>query len=86
MPTSLEWILIVFSSLVILSVLTIKLSNRIGIPALVLFLAIGMLAGSDGPGGMYFDNPSLVQSLGIIALVMILFSGGLDTEWTGVKS
>jgi len=79
MPTSLEWILIVFSSLVILSVLTIKLSNRIGIPALVLFLAIGMLAGSDGPGGMYFDNPSLVQSLGIIALVMILFSGGLDT-------
>jgi len=85
MPTSLEWILIVFSSLVILSVLTIKLSNRIGIPALVLFLAIGMLAGSDGPGDMYFDNPSLVQSLGIIALVMILFSGGLDTEWTGVK-
>ena len=85
MPTSLEWILIVFSSLVVLSILTIKLSNRFGIPSLVLFVAIGMLAGSDGPGGMYFDDPSLVKSLGILALIMILFSGGLDTEWTGVK-
>ncbi|HZC82767.1 MAG TPA: cation:proton antiporter, partial [Nitrospiraceae bacterium] len=85
MPTSFEWILIVFSSLIVLSILTIKLSNRFGIPSLVLFVAIGMLAGSDGPGGMYFDDPSLVKSLGIIALIMILFSGGLDTEWAGVK-
>ena len=85
MPTSLEWILIVFSSLVVLSILTIKLSNRFGIPSLVFFVAIGMLAGSDGPGGMYFDDPSLVKSLGILALILILFSGGLDTEWTGVK-
>jgi len=85
MPTSIELIFIVFSTLVILSILTIKLSNRFGIPALVLFLAIGMLAGSEGLGGIYFDNPSLVQSLGIIALVLILFAGGLDTEWTEVR-
>ena len=85
MPTSIEWIFIVFSSLVILSILTIKLSNRFGIPSLVLFVAIGMLAGSDGPGGIYFDNPSLVQTLGIIALVLILFAGGLDTKWEGVR-
>jgi cell volume regulation protein A len=84
MPTSIELIFIVFSTLVILSILTIKLSNRFGIPALVLFLAIGMLAGSDGLGGIYFDNPSLVQSMGIIALVLILFAGGLDTEWPEV--
>ena len=85
MPTSIEWIFIVFSSLVILSILTIKLSNRFGIPSLVLFLAIGMLAGSDGLGGINFDNPSLVQWLGVIALVLILFAGGLDTEWEGVR-
>ena len=85
MPTSIELIFIVFSTLVILSILTIKLSNRFGIPSLVLFLAIGMLAGSEGLGGITFDNPSLVQSLGIIALVLILFAGGLDTEWTEVR-
>ncbi|MEO8340069.1 MAG: potassium/proton antiporter [Nitrospirota bacterium] len=85
MPTSISVIFIVFSTLVILSVLTIKLSNRFGIPSLVLFLAIGMLAGSDGFGGITFDNPPLVQSLGITALVLILFSGGLDTEWAAIR-
>jgi cell volume regulation protein A len=85
MPTSIGVIFIVFSTLVILSILTIKLSNRFGIPSLVLFLAIGMLAGSDGLGGIAFDNPSLVRSLGITALVLILFAGGLDTEWAAVR-
>src|SRR4029079_15171977 len=85
MPTSLEVLLIIFSALTSLSILTIKLSVRFGIPSLVPFLVIGMLAGSDGLGGLYFDNPALVQSLGVIALVFILFSGGLDTEWEGVR-
>ena len=85
MPDSLDVTFIVFSSLIILSILTIKLSNRFGIPSLVLFLAIGMLAGSDGLGGLSFDNPSLVRSLGVTALVLILFSGGLDTEWAAVR-
>ena len=85
MPTSIEWIFIILSSLVILSVFTIKFSIRFGIPSLILFIAIGMLAGSDGPGGIEFDNPSLVQSMGITALVLILFAGGLETEWAGVR-
>ena len=85
MPASIDITFIVFSTLVILSIFTIKLSNRFGIPSLVLFLAIGMLAGSDGLGGITFDNPSLVRSLGITALVLILFSGGLDTEWAAVR-
>jgi cell volume regulation protein A len=85
MPASIAVTFIVFSTLIILSILTIKLSNRFGIPSLVLFLAIGMLAGSDGLGGIAFDNPTLVRSLGITALVLILFSGGLDTEWSAVR-
>jgi cell volume regulation protein A len=85
MPTSIELIFIVFSTLVILSILTIKLSNRFGIPALVLFLAIGMLAGSVGLGGITFYNPYLDQSRCIIALVLIIFAGGLDTEWAEVR-
>jgi cell volume regulation protein A len=85
MPYSIDVIFIVFSTLVILSIYTIKLSNRFGIPSLVLFLVIGMLAGSDGLGGISFDNPALVRSLGITALVLILFSGGLDTEWSAIR-
>ncbi len=85
MPTSIELVFIIFSALIILSILTMKLSVKLGIPSLTLFLVIGMLAGSDGVGGLYFDNPALVQTLGVIALVLILFSGGLDTEWTGVR-
>lgn len=53
---------------------------------LLLFLIIGMLAGSDGPGGIHFDNPWLAQSLGVVALVFIMFAGGLDTEWASVRS
>jgi cell volume regulation protein A len=85
MPYSIDVIFIVFSTLVILSIYTIKLSNRFGIPSLVLFLAIGMLAGSDGLGGISFDSPALVRSLGVTALVLILFSGGLDTEWSAIR-
>jgi cell volume regulation protein A len=85
MPDSIDLTFIIFSTLIILSILTIKLSNRFGIPSLVLFLAIGMLAGSDGLGVISFDNPSLVRSLGITSLVLILFSGGLDTEWSAIR-
>jgi cell volume regulation protein A len=44
-----------------------------------------MLAGSDGPGGFYFNDPGLAQTIGIIALILILFSGGLDTSWPRVR-
>jgi potassium/hydrogen antiporter len=79
-----EWLL-VSSVLLLLSILAWKISNRLGIPALLLFLGIGMLAGSDGPGGIYFDNALVAQSVGVIALAFILFAGGLDTEWKVVR-
>ena len=79
-----EWLL-VSSVLLLLSILAWKVSSRLGIPALVLFLAIGMLAGSDGPGGIYFDDALLAQSVGVVALAFILFAGGLETEWNVVR-
>ncbi len=59
--------------------------TRFGIPALLLFMAVGMLAGSDGPGGIPFDNAGLAQGLGVVSLAFILFSGGLDTLWGDVR-
>jgi cell volume regulation protein A len=73
------------SILILISVLVSKISDRFGIPALLLFLVIGMLAGSDGPGGLYFDDPALAQSIGLIAMILIMFSGGLDTKWKDVR-
>ena len=80
-----EYILLAGSILLILSIVMSRVSSRFGIPALVFFLAIGMLAGSDGPGGIYFDNVWLAKSLGIVALSIILFSGGLDTDWPSMR-
>ncbi|HPM27081.1 MAG TPA: cation:proton antiporter, partial [Methanothrix sp.] len=81
-----EYILLGVAVLLLLSVISSKASTQLGVPTLVLFLAIGMLAGSDGPGGIYFDSPWLAQSLGTLALIFILFSGGLDTKWKEAKS
>jgi potassium/hydrogen antiporter len=80
-----DYILVGISLVLLLSVFASKVSERFGIPALLLFLALGMLVGSEGPGGIYFDNPALAQSIGILALALILFSGGLSTDWDGVR-
>ena len=79
-----EWILVA-SVLLLLSILAWKISNRLGIPALLLFLGIGMLAGSEGPGGIYFDNAAMAQEVGIVALAFILFAGGLNTQWKVIR-
>ncbi len=79
-----EWLFIA-SILLLLSILAWKVSSRLGIPALLLFLVIGMLAGSDGPGGIYFDDALAAQSVGVVALAFILFAGGLETDWKAVR-
>jgi potassium/hydrogen antiporter len=82
---SLESIIIVAALLVIVSILVSKISSKLGVPVLLLFLLIGMLAGSEGIGGIEFDDPRLAQSVGVVALIFILFSGGLDTSWRSVR-
>jgi cell volume regulation protein A len=80
-----EYILLFLGLLLISSVLLSKFSSYVGIPVLLVFLVMGMFMGSEGPIGIYFDNYELVQYLSILALTIILFSGGLDTEIEKVR-
>ena len=68
-----------------LSLVAGTLSERIKMPGLILFLAIGMLAGENGPGGLQFDDAVTTNSIGTFALAFILFSGGFDTQWDDVR-
>lgn len=85
MNLTIENILLIGSLLLLVSIVAGKTSYRFGVPTLLLFLAVGMLAGSEGLGGIYFNDPQLAQFIGIVSLNFILFSGGLDTSWQAIK-
>ncbi|MDR3231065.1 MAG: potassium/proton antiporter [Synergistaceae bacterium] len=68
-----------------LSLIAGRISEKTKIPALILFLVVAMLSGSDGPGGLVFNDARLANTIGSIALAFILFSGGLDTHWPEVS-
>jgi potassium/hydrogen antiporter len=72
-------LLLVGAVLVLIGIASSKFSTRIGLPVLVLFLGVGMLAGEEGLGGIAFDNYALAHGIGTIALAIILFDGGLRT-------
>jgi cell volume regulation protein A len=82
---STEHILLISSVLLLISLVAANRAFRYGIPTLLLFLAVGMLAGSEGLGGIEFNNPVLAQFIGVVSLNFILFSGGLDTQWKAMK-
>lgn len=77
--------LLVGSIILLISILLSKSSSRFGLPILVLFLFIGMIAGSEGIGGIHFENYELTHTLSLIALCLIIFSGGIDTNLQDVK-
>ncbi|QPC84203.1 potassium/proton antiporter [Phototrophicus methaneseepsis] len=85
MDYPIQVIFLIVAVLLIASIVASKLANRFGVPALLLFILIGISIGSEGFGGIEFDNPQLTQSVGVLALVFILFSGGMDTRWQSVK-
>ena len=80
-----ENILLIGSVLLFLSIIAGKTGFKLGVPVLLLFLGIGMLFGSDGLGIVQFDNPDGAQFIGVIALSIILFSGGMDTKYAEIK-
>ncbi len=71
--------------LLLLCVVASKVTGKMGMPTLVVFLGVGLLAGSEGLGQIHFDDAKATQSLGILALSYILFSGGLDTKWKSIR-
>ena len=60
-------------------------ASRTGVPTLVAFLALGMLLGSDGPGGIDFSDEELARTVGVVCLAAILFEGGLSTSWRRLR-
>jgi potassium/hydrogen antiporter len=81
----LDYFLLGSAILILLSIIIAKVFHNLGLPTLVLFIALGMLAGSEGIGGIYFDDALTAQNIGIIALIFILFSGGLSTNLQDIK-
>lgn len=81
---SVENMLLIGSVLLIISIVVGKTGYRFGVPALLLFLLVGMFFGSDGLG-LQFNNTHQAQAIGMVALSVILFSGGMDTKIADIK-
>lgn len=78
----LDLVLLVGSVVVMVAILSARLGTRVGLPALLLFLGVGMLLGETR---INFDNPELAHALGFGALVIILAEGGLTTKWSDIR-
>ncbi|HEX5577974.1 MAG TPA: cation:proton antiporter, partial [Gemmatimonadaceae bacterium] len=83
LPTAL--FLAVFGSLLIASVIFSRATERFPVPVALIFLVIGVVAGSEGIGGIAFEDYGFAFRLGTVALVLILFDGGLNTSWDAVR-
>lgn len=83
-PLTIGWVLTVVGLLVLVSVLFSRTSERFGFPTVLLFLGLGMAAGSWLP--IEFDDYSLAFRIGTVALVLILFDGGLNTPWKTARA
>ncbi|MFZ5484765.1 MAG: potassium/proton antiporter [Pseudomonadota bacterium] len=78
--TAIDQLVLAGAALLLLAILASAASYRLGMPLLLVFLAVGMLAGEDGPGGIVFNDVEIAYSLGSVALAVILLGGGLNTR------
>ena len=78
-------ILLIVGGILAASILIGLVASKSGVPVLVAFLAFGMFLGSDGPGGIEFDDAHLARTVGVICLVAILYEGGLSTSWRRLR-
>ena len=78
-------ILLLVGAILAASVVLAFAAARTGLPVLVAFLGLGMLLGSDGPGGIDFDDADLARRVGTIGLGLILYEGGLQTSWRRLR-
>lgn len=79
-------IILLAAVLILLGIASSKISARLGLPVLVLFLFVGMIAGEQGIGGITFDNAEVAHALGTIALALILYDGGLQTQTSAIRA
>ena len=77
--------LIVVASVLFLCLMAEKLSGKVGMPALILFMGVGMLFGSDGILRIAFDDYGLAQNICLIALCFIMFYGGFNMKWSAAR-
>ncbi|HLV76469.1 MAG TPA: potassium/proton antiporter [Marinobacter sp.] len=82
---AIDQLILLAAVLILFGILSSKVSARLGLPVLVLFLLTGMLAGESGIGGIEFDSPIAAHALGTMALALILFDGGLQTPVSSIK-
>lgn len=78
-------IILITGIILLISLFSIRISKRSEIPLLIMFLLVGMLAGSEGIGKIYFDNALIAQNIGSLALMFIIFSGGLESKKEDIK-
>src|SRR5579862_3446737 len=76
---------LVAGAILLLAVVAAVATRRLRFPLLITFLGLGMLLGSEGVGGIYFDDAELARAIGIIGLIAILFEGGLTTHWREIR-
>lgn len=62
-----------------------KVIDKVGVPALLIFIVLGMMFGSDGIFNIYFDNYELAEQISVVALLFIMFYGGFGTKWSVAK-
>ena len=85
-PAATALLLTTVGVLLSLSVIFSRALGRVSVPTALIFLGLGMLAGSEGIGGIVFEDYGLALRLGTVALVLILFDGGLNTPLAAVRS
>jgi len=78
-------LILIGGALLALALAAALLADRIRVPGLLLFLGLGMLTGSEGVGGVAFDDAELTRTLGTVGLVLILFEGGLTAGWSEIR-
>ncbi|NMH68423.1 potassium/proton antiporter [Bacillus sp. RO3] len=82
MEITIDNLTLLLGLLLLIGVITAKFSTRLGVPSLVLFIIVGMVLNTY----FFFDNAPMTQFIGTLALIIILFEGGLQTKWSNVKS
>lgn len=83
---SISTIVFLTGVLLLIGIASSKFASRVGMPVLVLFLGVGMMAGSEGIGGLAFEDYGFANSIGSVALALILFDGGLRTSMESVRA